>query len=920
MKGERRNEIDVWLEKALARPAAEREAFLQEAITDAAFCEEVAALAEAYDEAGSLFDSVASAVVGPALDEWQGEELKEAEASDPLELEGKRVNRYVVEAHLGGGGMGVVYRARDTRLGRDVALKFLPTHLAASGEARERFMREAKAASALDHPNIGTVYEINETEAAVGTVSAGQRYIAMAYYDGETLKAKNAREGPLPMEEAMGYAVQIAEGLAKAHAAGIIHRDVKPANVIVTEEGRVKIVDFGLARTVDQSDLTRTGQTLGTVAYMSPEQARGETVDEQTDIWSLGALLYEMLTGRRPFRGMRPEVVIYSILNEDPAPLSECRPEVSPALTAVVDRCLTKDPADRYPDAEALLDDLQAVRDGRKPLARPWYGRILMSNPIRLAITAVLLMLGAALSWTLWSTGPAPIDSIAVLPLTSPSGNVEEEYFTYGMTEALTAELGQIGALKVISRNSAMQYEGADTPFTEIARELGVDALVLGSVFQSDGRVRITVRLVQGSSGEQLWSESFERDYQDVLALQREVARSVAEEVQVALAPGEAARLANTRPVHPEAHREWLIGNYYLTLQDEATFRKALDAYQAAIDIDPGYAHAYAGMALAYTELGGWHAPIPPEDVFPQAEAAARRALALDSTVAEAHIALARIRQMYTWDWTGADRAYRRGIALNPSSMPARLYYAGYLTHMRRFEEAIAFGRETLELNPLSPVAHTTLAFPLMFAGREKEALALCQEALEFTEHRQLHVVLALLYARGDHPEKVLTHLAKLEETDEEQLALGWGISGYLYAVAGQRAGARSILDWLTERRKDEYIPALALACVHLGLGEHDAALRWLEAAVEQRHPTAILLNPPWRWFDPVRSDPRFQALIDQMGFPPSQIAGKESAKSLVDPLSNHDGTGARRASTTPPLSGASVVVLPLEDLSGAPD
>jgi serine/threonine-protein kinase len=668
-------------------------------------------------------------VAGLALGALREDEREQGEA-DPLDLIGKQVRRYAIKAYLGGGGMGVVYRARDTKLDRTVALKFLPPHLSAHPEAKERLLREARTASALDHPNIGTIHEISETKEAAGRVSAGQRYIAMTYYAGETLKAKIAR-GPLPTEEAVGYAIQIAEGLCKAHEAGVVHRDVKPANVIVTEAGQVKLVDFGLARAAGESALTRAGQMLGTAAYMSPEQARGESVDERTDLWSLGAVLYEMLTGRRPFRGRRLEAIIYSILNETPESLTSLRPEVHRALASVVEGCLAKDLEKRYPDAETLLQALRAGRSATEEdsfdrgwLSEVWPRPVVQRWGVRVA-AAVGLILIVSVGWALWPMGPAPIDSITVLPLTSPSDNAEDEYFTYGMTEALTAELGQIGALRVISRSSAMQYEDADTPLPEIARELGVDALVQGSVFQSDGRVRITVRLVQGSSGEQLWSESFEREYQDVLTLQREVARAVAGEVQVALDPEEEARLANTRPVHPEAHRQWLIGNYYLTLQDEATFRKALDAYQEAIDIDPGYAHAYAGMALAYAELGGWHASIPPEDVFPQAEAAARQALALDSTVAEAHIALARVQWMYRWDWADADRVFRRGIALNPSSTPARLYYEGYLRTMRRFEEAIVFGRETLTLDPLSPVAHSSLAFSLMFAGREADALAL---------------------------------------------------------------------------------------------------------------------------------------------------------------------------------------------------
>jgi serine/threonine-protein kinase len=859
---------------ALVERAPEEQAERLAAIDDAALRLEIASLLDAYGRSDGTI---------AALDELRAMLTRPVTDADPHRLVGRRIRQYVVDAHLGGGGMGVVYRARDTKLGRNVALKFLPPHLSAHPEANERFMREARAASALDHPSIGTIHEIAETE-------EGQIFIAMAYYAGETLKAKIAR-GPLPVEEAIGYAIQIAEGLQRAHEAGIIHRDVKPANVMVTNRGRVKLVDFGLARATgqpelprtgqapsakaDQSELTCTGQVLGTAAYMSPEQARGEAVDARTDLWSLGAVLYEMLTGRRSFRDLRPEGAIYAILNEEPKPVSALRPEVSSALASVVERCLHKNPNERYASAAALLDDLQAAHanaDGTSPSAsfRRWARLHPTARRLVGAAVVLLIILGIAARWVLWTSGPWPIDSVVVLPLTGSSGSMEEEYFTNGMTEALTTALSQIGALSVRSPRSAIRYKTTDTPLSVIARELSVDALVQGSVFRSDGRVRITIRLYT-PDGEQLWSESYERELRDVLTLQSEVARAIAEEVQVALAPEEEAQLANTRPVNPEAHRQWLIGNHHLTLQDEATFRKALDAYQKAIDMDPGYAHAYAGMALAYTELGSWHASIPPEDVFPRAEAAAQQALALDSTVAEAHIALARVRQLYTWDWAGADRAYRRAIALNPSSTPARLFYVSYLTIMRRFEMAIEIGRKTLTLDPLSPAVYTELAFPLMFAGRKDEAMELIREALEIApDFRQIHWLFAMLYARSDRPAKVLYHLAKLEKTDEEKIAHGWGLSGYFHAVAGQRAKARAILTQLMERRKSEYVPAIALAYVHLGLGEYDAALRWLDEAVAQRHPTAILINPPWQWLDPVRSDPRFQALRRQMGFPDS--------------------------------------------------
>jgi TolB-like protein/thioredoxin-like negative regulator of GroEL len=515
-------------------------------------------------------------------------------------------------------------------------------------------------------------------------------------------------------------------------------------------------------------------------------------------------------------------------------------------------------------ESEAVAPSPPAPRSAKR-MAIAWTSGIFVIISL---VAGVGLNVGGLRDWMIGGV-MGPITSIAVLPLDNLSGDPEQEYFTDGMTEALTAELAQINALKVISRTSAMRYKNTDKLLPEIARELGVDALLEGSVLRAGDEVRITLQLVHGPTDRHLWARNFQRDLRDILALQAEVARAIADEIKITLTPQAEMRLARTRTVDPKAYQLWLKGNFHLSKLDEESSRKALASYQKAIDQVPDYAPAHAGLAWAYISLGSWYAAEPPRKVFPLAKESAERALALDPALAEAHLALARILELFDWDWAGAEHAYKQGIALNPSTTFGRMHFADFLFHMGRFEESIEFARQTLELDPLSPAAYNGVAFPLMFlAGRDEEALEFFREGLEIDpDFPQSHFALSEFYLMRGEFDNALSHLAQFVRVEQTPSTSTLGLAGRVYSLAGRHAEARATLSELMERRAQAYVRPSALVEIFVGLGEFEEALRWLEVAYEERDIGLVWLKEGWV-FDRLRSDPQFQVILERMNFP----------------------------------------------------
>jgi len=753
---------------------------------------------------------------------------------------GQTISHYRVLERLGAGGMGVVYKAEDTQLGRLVALKFLPEDNVRDQAAVERFRREARAASALDHPNICIIYEIGEHE--------GQPFIAMQYLEGETLKQRLSTRGTLAAGEVARLGLQIAEALEAAHAKGIVHRDIKPANVFCTVRGQAVVLDFGLAKLLHPAgditaadSLTQTGVAPGTLPYMAPEQLRGQPVDARTDLYALGCVLYEMATGQRPFRAELGSQLIDTILHMVPVAPGRLTPELPQELERLILKCLEKDAESRYQSAKELLVDMRHLQ--RSSHARPSLAPARARRSRR-----------------------KKVRSLAVLPLANLSRDPEQEYFSDGMTEALITDLSKIGALKVISRTSAMRYKGSDKPLPEIARELGVDAVVEGSVQRVGERVRITAQLIHAQTDEHLWAESYDRDVQDVLALQSEVARSIAQEIRVKLTPQEQARLGRIHRVSPEAHDAYLRGRSQWNKRTEAAVRRALQHFQQAIELDPAYALAHVGLADSYNILG-FYATLPPKESFPRAKVAALRALQLDDTLGEAHTSLAYAIYNYDWDFSAALKEFDRAIELSPAYAVAHQWHSNPLMMVGRQAEAIAEVKRARELDPLSAVIQASVGWMLYYARRYKEAIEESRKAIELDPDFALaHLWLAWALEQTGQLEEAVhasEQAVRLASSSPYYLAS----LGHTYAVYGRTGDAERVRHQLSELARSTYISPYYRALVDLGLGRKEETFQWLERALEDRANLLVWVHVDSR-MDFLRDDPQFQDLLRRLGLP----------------------------------------------------
>jgi len=803
---------------------------------------------------------------------------------------GKKLGPYQITEKLGEGGMGVVYKAHDTRLGRTVALKVLPPGAAADPERRRRFEQEARAVAALNHPHICTLHDIGR--------EGDTDYLVMEFLDGQTLAARLAK-GALLRAQALEYAVQIAQALARAHSEGIIHRDLKPGNVIITESG-VKLLDFGLAKLdpvrapaaalsslpTREVPITGQGTIVGTLAYMAPEQLEGKDVDARTDLFAVGALLYEMLTGRRAFEGASRASLITAIMSSDPPPLTSIEPLTPPALDRLVMKCLAKDPRARWQSAADLADELRWISTGSgssggrsapaaEPSSRRMWPRLALAGGI-----VIIIVLAVAAGWWLLRDHEAPsssgksvgsITSLAVKPLDDYSGDTTQAYLSDGMTDALCAALGNISALRVPGRSTVMRYKRGQKSIQEMARELNVDAIVEGSLQRAGSRILVTVKLIEAATDRQIWADKFEGDLSDFFKVQSDVAQAIASRIQVRLTPEDQARLGRARAAKSETIEAYLRGMkiwWQWSVGNDVT--DALRCFQKAIDTEPDYAPAHAGISLFYIFSSTWNnvGLWSPREGVSKGKKAAQKAIALDPMLADGYVAMGFARMVFDWDWTGAEKDFRQALDLDPRSQLALDAYANFLLCARgRLDDAVAMIKRALSSDPLSPALYSDLGVFYYMSGQFDQAIPCFRKTLELDSHFfWARLSLGWTYLMTGNTKEALAEFQNAVQLAPEspypQQALG-----YAYGVTGHRDEALHVLASLGRLAETRYVPPSARAYIYIGLGQKDDALDWLEKACAERDTEMIFLKgvvePP---FAPLRNEPRFQALLKKVG------------------------------------------------------
>ncbi len=786
---------------------------------------------------------------------------------------GNTVSHYTILEKLGAGGMGVVYKAEDTRLGRSVALKFLPDELSQNPLAVERFEREARAVSALNHPHICSIHDVGE--------HGGRRFIVMEYLEGSPLDELLAA-GALPTDQVVELGIQLADALEAAHEKGLIHRDIKPANIMLTRRGQIKLLDFGLAKTTSspaddvaatRADLTEFGVVLGTVAYMSPEQVRGEQLDARTDLFSLGAVLYEMATGSRPFSGNTSGTLSEAILNRTPPPASRVNPKVPSSLEGIINKSLEKQRELRYQKAADVRADLQRLKRDTDSFrgassvaaipreAKQWWRR---SGTL---IVGTLAVVALALAGT-WFVRPSTdaIGSVAVLPFVNGTGDPNTEYLSDGITESVIDNLSQLRSLRVTARSTVFRYKGKAGDPQKLGQDLRVGAVLSGRLLKQGDVFVIRAELMNVSDGSQLWGSQYHRKASDLFVLQEDVSRDISEKLRLRLTTEERQRLIKRYTENSEAYQLYLKGRYHWNKLSPDGLLKAVDYMQQALDKDPSYALAYAGMADAYNMIS-FFSVLPPREAMPKAKAAASKALEIDDGLAEAHLSLLWASFTYDWDWPAATRHLEQAMALNAAAVNEVAAYPFYLTIAGRQDEAISVARRASELDPVSAARSHTLSVQLLLARHFDEAISECRRTIELDRDFSVayEVLAGALAAKGLYRD-ALPFAEKAVELSPHN-AMSRAYLGYIYGRLGTRARALGIVDELTTASKERFIPALSFAVVFTGLGQKDQAFAWLDKAYEQRFNRLAYLKREPVW-DSLRSDSRFDDILRRIGLP----------------------------------------------------